>query len=534
MNRFQHQTKKTIIKRALLPFAAGLCLTGCGEGTTELEELLQTEQVEITAEPILSEAERAIKEYELKYASGNFSQEDYHALARLYQEDGQIKKQRDLLEESYRLYDDQEAFTDLQSIAVNLEEEEPEIFAEASLMLQNLELSEYLDESVNLIAGSEWLQTMMPKLYEGKRNYFLTRDGKQILFIVVGYDESGKAYSDVWYTGSEEQAKVLRYYEGTVHLMQTGFKDGTAEGDFTSWMCDGNTGDITREEGTLQGGILVGEYTVSMHSGDGETDLFALWSNRESMEYTVYTGEFDEQGKPTVEQPTEQQIKALAGNTEEGYCLVYAYDESKKHCLFQVTDKDVAEDYRFTSETVGWVNVPDFATYEVKRDAVETEGEDTSDTVSEQIEEQQEATEVPTVRIYDGQIQMQLYGIWVNVGSVAKYEKEDPFAVYAQSREDGESEAVTGIAGSFAKPTVGTIPEPEKPKPTTKPATSKPSTTTKTPEPDPEPTPEPTPAPAPSPAPSPSPAPAQNETPAQTETPSQSGDTDQEWTDDLL
>ena len=70
----------------------------------------------------LSDTEKTILDYEERYGTGEFSMEDYRTLAEMYREQGLIRRQRDMLEQCYRLFDDQQAFETLQTISVNLEE----------------------------------------------------------------------------------------------------------------------------------------------------------------------------------------------------------------------------------------------------------------------------------------------------------------------------------------------------------------------------------------------------------------------------
>ena len=62
-------------------------------------------------------------------------------------------------------------------------------------MQHDLELPEYLDESVNLIDSEDWFLTMMPKLKEGQRNYYLEQDSEPLLYVQVGYTEEGQCFS---------------------------------------------------------------------------------------------------------------------------------------------------------------------------------------------------------------------------------------------------------------------------------------------------------------------------------------------------
>lgn len=77
---------------------------------------------------------------------------------------------------------------------------------------------------------------------------------------------------------------------------------------------DSATGSITHEQGTMQGGVLTGDYTCDVHTGEGALDVYSLWNNREGMEYITYTGSFDSEGKILTEQPSEEIKKTAGGN----------------------------------------------------------------------------------------------------------------------------------------------------------------------------------------------------------------------------
>ena len=167
---------------------------------------------------MLSELELEILNLETKYNKGEFTGADYLALADAYSRAGDIRKQRDMLEQDYRLYEDADAFSTLQGLSVNLEEETEEIRSRAQEMLNDLELPEYLDESVNLIDSADWFSTMMPKLKEGQRSYYLERDAQPLFYAQVGYTGEGQRFSKVWYTGSETK-RFLSQEGATIRLV---------------------------------------------------------------------------------------------------------------------------------------------------------------------------------------------------------------------------------------------------------------------------------------------------------------------------
>lgn len=243
-------------------------------------------------------------------------------------------------------------------ILVNLAEADEAMREQASLMLQNLELKEYLDESINLINTEEWFQTMMPNLQEGYRNYFLQKDGQPVLYIQAGYNQGGESTAKVWYLG--EQVRALKKEGNTLQLLETQMVEGNYQGAFESWTLNGETGDIYHETGTFGNGVITGEYEISIHEGTQGSDLFSLWSNKEGMSYTTYNGTFDERGISTLKQPSDKRIASLLSGTEYNSCIVYAIDVND--CLFEgLAEGEEPATYVFGIEKMGWEICPLFA-----------------------------------------------------------------------------------------------------------------------------------------------------------------------------
>lgn len=521
--------RKTIYS-VLLCAALTVVLAGCGDGSEENDGTGSNEVMVLTAEPLPSEEDREISDYELKYSNGEFVMEDYQALAGLYAEAGQIRKQRDMLEQSYRLYNDTQAFETLQSIAVNLMEEEAAL-SEAETMLQNLKLPEYLSEAVHMIGSDEWIDTMMPKLYEGKRNYFLTEEGKTALSIQAGFDEAGLPFSNVWYKTTEDSGDkiiLLSRSGNTLQFLTTGLTDTSYDGAFELWGIDRSSGSIYREQGTFVKGVYTGDYTVSLHSGSSAGDFFDLWNNREGMEYVTYTGSFDSEGKTTLQQPSSAEIKKLLDGYTAASCVVYAYGSDKSDCLFLPLEEGMeAANYSFHTSAMGLAAYAEFTPYEAN--AAETPGD-------------------IQVRIFDGEVQYFDGTAWLNAGDVDSLIKKDPYQAYSKEREarlagDSIPDAEGGEPGTedrdrFHTGTINKTTSPVSATPTPKPATNKPGGGAIA-------TPAPTPAPTPTPAP-PAPEPDDDDDDGGSDSSgsdssggndsggSNSGDVDIEWTDDIL
>lgn len=448
-----------------------ISLTACGDGNGgEVEDVVTP----VEAQPMLSELELEILNLETKYNKGEFTGADYLALADAYSRAGDIRKQRDMLEQDYRLYEDADAFSTLQGLSVNLEEETEEIRSRAQEMLNDLELPEYLDESVNLVDSGDWFSTMMPKLKEGQRSYYLERDAQPLFYAQVGYTGEGQRFSKVWYTGSE--TKRFLSQEGTIIRLvtvtstvagaedptSTAGTDTTAEtadiqdtatpraatpadmgawnGTFESWSVDCATGSITHEQGTMQKGVLTGDYTCDVHAGEGGLDAFSLWNNREGMEYITYTGSFDSEGKALVEQPSEEIRKKLLEGTDDTDLILYAYDATGENCLWQGTGAETSvADYRFGGELIGLETRPEYTSYEVP-ETMATDDDGTGSTG-------ETGTEKPQIRIFDGEIQWFDGKYWVSAGNVKEMAKQDPFAAYEENHDTAAPGDTAGTTG---------------------------------------------------------------------------------------
>lgn len=569
-NRQDKKMKRKATKFMALAISTVLVtsLTACGDGNGgKVEEVVTP----VEAQPMLSELELEILNLETKYNKGEFTGADYLALADAYSRAGDIRKQRDMLEQDYRLYEDADAFSTLQGLSVNLEEETEEIRSRAQEMLNDLELPEYLDESVNLIDSADWFSTMMPKLKEGQRSYYLERDAQPLFYAQVGYTGEGQRFSKVWYTGSETK-RFLSQEGVTIRLVtvtaagadeniadpaktenpdatqETGTTEARARenttteisdttapraatpadmdawnGIFESWSVDCATGSITHEQGTMQNGVLTGDYTCDVHAGEGGLDAFSLWNNREGMEYITYTGSFDAEGKVLTEQPSEEIRKKLLEGTDYTDLILYAYDTTGENCLWQGTGAETSvADYRFGGELIGLENRPEYTSYEVTETmAAETDGAGNTDASNGGAEAASGETAGttdsgnPQIRIFDGEVQWFDGKYWVSAGNVKEMAKQDPFAAYEENHDTTTSGDTAGSTGSITgsitgnagqnitggnttgtaggNKNSGTIQKPAAtPKPTTKPSATKPGTT----KPAATPTPTATPAPA--------------------------------------
>lgn len=416
-------------------------LSGCGNNNKPDEAAPEPTSQDAAEDSALSEATRAIAEYEQKYHTGTFVPEDYLALADLYAQTSQVKKQRDLLEQSYRLNDDADSFAALQEIVVNIKEEDSSLQEELNRLQQNLALPEYRSEAAGMLISNDFHTLMMPTLKEGRRNYYLTdQEQHTSLYLEIGYQGS-TPYANVWYTNADNQVIAMMQTPETIHLLETGLADGAYQGDFSSWLCISAAGDTYFEQGTFENGIIAGDYTAQVRYGSEPVDLFSLFAGREDLELVTYSGNFDSNGITTLEQPADSKMQVAHNGNAENTTVIYAYHESMEKFLF-IADSAEAEELVFDYQLLGLTGYPDYQEYEPAKDSAQPETALTGEATLQ--------LDDIRVRIYDSNIEWFDGSRWHIMGPVEEYLDADPFLSYAnangandllENEESGDQEA---------------------------------------------------------------------------------------------
>lgn len=457
MNQWQNRYKKITILAAGMFTGAAMVLNGCGDGSGQEERGRGT----LEAQPMLSSLEAEIVNMEEKYCKGELTREEYLILAKDYGEGNRVREERDLLEQSYRLYDDAEAFQLLQTLTVNLVEEEPQLRQAAETLSASLTQDDTVGEAIQTLTGEEWFRTMMPKLREGQRSYYLDGDGE--LYFQVGYGADGAEVTKVWYAAGGRSI-FLQNTENTLKIV-------ICTGDaIESYYLDAGTGSVTREQGTMKNDVLTGEYTCDIYSGEAFVDLYSLWNSRGDLEYTTYQGKFDDMGQTLVKQPSEAELKKLLEGSGYQKAVLYAYDAAASRCLWQGLDgEDTVESYSFGVDMLGLQSVPEYTAYEAQPMA-EQSVEETSGAGADGAEpgSSETADSIARVRVFDGEIQWYDGKYWVSAGKAADLIQEDPFLAYeerekpygtqvasAQSAEGGSSAGEIKVAAGNKN--IGTI-----------------------------------------------------------------------------
>lgn len=256
------------------------------------------------------------------------------------------------------------AFTEEQTTEVQKTEQEQM----AELMKQNLELPEYFDEAVNLMASDEWSKAVT-------ENYTLSDENGVRMFIQA--DEENSA---VWFY-KEDITRMLKKSKELFYVMETA---PDYNGAFTAWILNPQTGDIFHETGTFTEGVLTGDYSVKVSQGTEGSEVFSLWTNRETMEYVAYEGNFDEQGRTTVKQ---------LQDTEK---IVYAYNETGEKYLYAESQEKTDEILVFTVKTLGFDEMPEQENFLLRQTGVAVKEEKVQTTVPAAQAPTQKPTQAPT------------------------------------------------------------------------------------------------------------------------------------------
>lgn len=378
-----------------------------GEDTREFDESVeQSEPIE--AQAMLSELERNMVHYQILVQTEGTA-ENYLRLASLYNEAGMIRKQRDLLEQSYRIYHDEDAFLILQSIVVNLSEESALILDKVLRAVEFFNINAYHSNIVELVTSEDWFMSLMPNLGEGKRNYYFenTTDGS-ITFVEVGFDalNENAPYTRMWHYTPVNDDVVYLFQSGNMFkLIQTKMIDNTFDGEFSLWLCVVNGDTIYHETGTFRSGVIVGEFVSRVHSTSEHSDLISLFSFRDYFEYEVYLGNFNEYGETIITPPSGVSDSQIA------YALS---EDGGKFLFYAISDYEDRDGFIFDYSFLGLMRFPNFETY-TPLPLATLHGDVTLDLSQVQI------------RVFDSVIQWFDGEMWHNAGSVMELLASDPF-----------------------------------------------------------------------------------------------------------
>ena len=302
------------MKKSFLPVAAGMVLlTACGAETPGAEIIQSSESIE----------------------AGTSAGESTENVSDSQKQPLTEKEKRDEKEWEQLLDYTAERQAELAEIVVDLSEESEEIQAMGQNVLKALTEGQ-TGLALEMVTSSEWMETMLPGLLIGQRNY-TWEEGSESGSITVISDELGQAYTKIF----TAPGNVLEVTADQIRLTNCE-ETAQAAGNFVCESMELQSGSYRKVEGSFaEGGVLQGILQVSVASLDLSGGIASGWDRR-GEELTVYEGEFDEAGHTLVETP--KQLKD-AGKT------AYAVKKENKSGLYLTVDG--AEDMIFTADLLG-------------------------------------------------------------------------------------------------------------------------------------------------------------------------------------
>lgn len=405
----------------IMMFILTLALSGCQSKAVESVDG-ETDAVASTGEiEEVSENIQSIIELVGKLDNEGLTVEEYHKLAELYAKEGSIRQQRDILEQCYRLYQDESTLELLKDIQVNANEEDNTILSKIKGIMDDLKLEDSYLEVIEAFGKDETMVILLPKADIVSRQYYYTDASGDTLYLEV---ESGNHYKATLMKKNGELVRI-NYLDNQLQLLTGHYKGEKHDGDFTLWTIDSGSGSITKEEGSLKSDVLSGDYSLSTCMVKGAT-VSELWRDKDTYTYDSFTGSFDEDGKAGVAQP------AIKGYEES---IAYAYDESGKNCIY--VPKAEVDNEVFGIDFLRLDMIPSVKTYEI-RDAI---------VVKSPGEDGMVARDDIKVRVFDGMIQWFDGSNWNDAGSVDTMAERDPFVV---AKAGGDAVSALGAEGAEA------------------------------------------------------------------------------------
>lgn len=246
-----------------------------------------------------------------------FTEEDFVALSKVYEAMGDAENLRNTLIRKHTYYPAETNLEEISRVIVYRDAADEEVKTLVDSLLQTMEEGN-LENIKVLITSEEWKAELQDDLVGVRR---------KTLYTGSGY--TAQIVSDVYETEVYilKEDTTLLYYKlnsaGEI-VAETFWTDASYNGEYTIGYYTAEDELIKECNGTFDEGISVGDFAIKY---DGKT----------------YTGEFDENGKTTVEQKDKI--------TDDGG-VIYAYNKSVYKYLYE---EDTTQDkFVIDYEYLGW------------------------------------------------------------------------------------------------------------------------------------------------------------------------------------
>ncbi len=431
-----------------------------------------------------------------KETAEGLTKDEYMTLASLCEGKGMVKAKRDVLEDAYRLFQDPEILEECENISVNGLEESDEVVKLLDAVLTGMATGTGdLSEAADLIDSDGFFDTLMPKLKEGRRNYFYEEDAEPYFVLTVGYAENGeKAVEAYFFDKATKTCYILQkrlnqfsfFTEmGEFENLEDVFNRFKSE-TFEKLTVDSYSGVMKKETGSIKEGKLVGDYeaVVAYFDNYANDKVSTLIKNMDNYSKVVFKGAFDENGKPSVEALSDKNIEKLVKTEDGKTAIAYAYTEDFLKCLYKEVSIDEKDSVSFNKTELNIPVYPQIVRYDYAK-AIENNKKllDARKSINEIGDGKQ------LVKVVDSKIMIYLDGEWVEYGNLSDLASEDPFREYNQKNDGVIANVNAGTENTIVKEVASIDSNKEEVKETTKNATtgktqtgtSKPATSTKKP-----------------------------------------------------
>ncbi len=464
-----------------------------------------------------------MRELERLRNKDGLSREEYEELANIYVELGHMLDARNIVEEAYKLSISDAYIEKLDGMFVDIDEESEDIkdiFKTLGEFLKEGVKNGDFSKVIRLFESEEWNKLVMPFMRAGYRNYYAKENGSINMVVRDGYSESGEATKRLYYvekTGDgskgivlERNADVISLYIEDAKATET-INDliaGESEKEFTRYTIDSIMGTIEQESGSLNKGLLVGDYSYNIIQKDLHS-LYELYQCRNDEPKESYVGLFDENGKTKV-QPLQasSSIASFAKSAGTETVVVYAYNTKKDKCLYRGASlEDAGKGVVFDALSWEYDRLPEIKEYTVSKKLTFADIRNENENLASD-------ENLAKVRIYNGQIQVFNGETWSDCGAYEAYLENDPFYASAELVKNNMEEhkaddtVKTHQSASVMTGSITTVKQQVQVAGVNRPSNSQSSNANPAPAPAPAPTPAPSVAPTPTPAPDPQPAPS--------------------------
>lgn len=262
---------------------------------------------EVTEDEAAAEAVITEESALLAVSMNNASEEEYSVAVQYYFNQGDDIKARDLLEECYETYGNQDALDMLDDIYIDVAKDTQAVQYMASELETNARTDGYFAEIFHLFQDELWGCTMAPVASATVRNYYLVlADDSQIYFTVTKDSESSVA-SQLWQE-IDGNFQYVSFDDNTAQFIEVAMENPEIglssdlisqlkagdnsfyNGAYTCCTLDAATGGVTLVTATANAGEL-NDLVEKSHEGVAAADVYDLWNSRENYSYTTVKDE---------------------------------------------------------------------------------------------------------------------------------------------------------------------------------------------------------------------------------------------------